>query len=130
MAEYKKENYVDPVHFHNLLVKLRADENNQELFEEVCIIFAKITKKVLTRGNFVRYPTHQKEDMFQEAMLDMIKHWRVYNPDHPKANVFAFFSQAAFNAFRQEIKNYKKRDRFFKVDNSIGLESLREVDEE
>ena len=30
------------------------------------------------------------------------------NPDHPKCNPFAYFTQIAYNIFRQKIKNEKR----------------------
>lgn len=123
--KYISENYIDPVEFNRLLRKMKED-GDDDTWKKLCKYFALIAKRVLTKTNWVRYPLHQKDDMFQEAVLDMINGWKKYDPDRPDANVFAYFSQAAFNAYKQTIKDYKKRESIFRIENGIGLESLNE----
>lgn len=109
--------------FNDLIKRMKTD-GDEKTWNALCTNFLLIARKVLTRGNFVRYPAHQKDDMIQEAVFDMMRGWRKYDPERPDANIFAYFTQIVFNASKLEIKHYKRRTKIFQVDNGIGLESL------
>ncbi len=122
---YKNPRYLDNEEFTRLLIKMKTD-GDQETWEKLCKMFNLIAERTLTRANFVRYSSDRKDDMRQEAVLDMMLGWTGFNPFHPKANAFSYFTQAVFNAGLKDIIANKKRESIFKVDNAIGLESLKE----
>lgn len=51
-------------------------------------------KMVKESSKVFRYRSiRDKEDCMQAAILDCLLYWRNFNPDHPRSNVFAYFTQ-------------------------------------
>jgi len=122
----KKENYVNNREFNDLLEEYFESED-PILYEKIGVIFLKIANRILCRPNFVNYPLHVKNDMVSEATFHMVKYIRTYKPEYE--NPFAFFSQTAFNAFRQILnKNTKHRDRYISLEyiENISRKSTQE----
>ena len=128
----KKQKYVNNKQFQVLLVdyfdRTELEQNKKsrkkriwksnpptkddlKLFEKLGFIFIKISENVLRRVNFVNYSQDRKDAMISDATFYMTKYIGSYKTE--KANPFAWFSQVAFNAFKQNINKENKRKTMF-----------------
>lgn len=114
MKEKEKENekkyYVNNEYFYRML-RLYKKTRNRELLNELGKIFLLIAQRIITRPNFINYDNNRKGEMVSDATFFMVKYLDTYNIT--KKNPFAWFSKIAFNAFKQNINKYKKRDSVF-----------------
>lgn len=120
-AKPKKKHYVTNA---ELLPALKAYQETKDpkVYDTLGIMFMKMATKILSLPNFINYDIMQKEDMVQDAVLLMIQ--KIGNFDFEKSsNPFAYYSEIAFNSFRQNLKDRKKDAEFvISVDYLSNLE--------
>jgi len=104
------EFYVNNADFQAQLVKY-FDTKDKVAKEKIGVIFMKISQRILNKPCFINYSRDRKDDMISDATFFMVKYIDRYDPK--RGNPFAFFSQIAFNAFRQNINKVKKRSNMF-----------------
>ena len=86
---------------------LPIDYTNRKISEELGKMMMAIAQKVLNHSNFRNYSKELKEDMQGFFFFKIIKGLKNYNFEFN--NPFAFFTQAAFNAYITVIgKHYKQ----------------------
>jgi len=120
----KNANYVDNKEFNKLIKHYFETESNLS-YQALGKIFLKIAKNILNRPNFVNYSYDRKEDMVSDATYNMVRYIKSYDVKHN--NPFAYFSQLAFNAFKQDINKKNKDKKLYTsldyVENMVGGES-------
>jgi len=88
--------------------------NEKELLEEIKLskIQDKLTPKAIEllrrmvkeTNRTMRYKNYMdKQDCMARAELDVLLYWRSFNSDHPKANVFSYFTQMIKNGFAKGL---------------------------
>lgn len=118
--------YVNNVEFQEHLVAFFNNKDNSAK-EKLGKIFMIIAQRILNKPCFINYTRDRKDDMVSDATFFMVKYMDRYDP--ARGNPFAFFSQIAFNAFRQNINKTKKRNAMFVPLNyldNIGSESVND----
>jgi len=76
----------------DLTAELRKSKAAGELTPTCVTMFLRMIKestKILKYQNY-----DDREDCMSEAMMDILKYWKKFDPDHPKANAFAYFTEA------------------------------------
>jgi DNA-directed RNA polymerase specialized sigma subunit len=106
----KNEFYVNNAEFQQQLITF-FDTNDKAIKEKIGKIFMIIAQRILNKPCFINYTKDRKDDMISDATFFMVKYIDRYDPN--RGNPFAFFSQIAFNAFRQNINKTKKRNTMF-----------------
>jgi len=104
-APKKKVNYVDPLSFNKQIILFyKTGVIEQDLGKSIFDIATRLGFK----PNFINYV--YKEEMIGDAMIKMFTALKNKNfdPKRKNANPFAYFSQIAFNAFKNRIKKEKK----------------------
>ena len=118
--------YVNNAEFQQHLVHYFAHKDRASN-EKIGKIFMTIAQRILHKPCFINYTPDRKDDMISDATYFMVKYMNSYDP--ARGNPFAFFSQIAFNGFRQNINKVKKRSAIFVpltyLDN-VGSEPLNE----
>ena len=99
-------NYVDRKELLAEMIQSKEDDALTKRAFEMLHKMVKETSKVMRYKN-----PKDKEDCMQAAVLDCLLYWRNFDPNHPKSNVFAFFTQyiknghgKGFNQLYPEIK--------------------------
>jgi DNA-directed RNA polymerase specialized sigma24 family protein len=97
------------VHYVNnkeMLGELRKYKETNVVSEELGNMFLKIATRYASRPNFYSYS--YKDEMISDAVLRMMKYVEKFNPDHPSANPFSYFTMVAYRQFLQTLKKEKK----------------------
>lgn len=106
----KDKFYCTNKELQNELIKWRDSAKKPEdraISEELGRMIIALSQKVLNHSNFRNYPKELKEDMQSFFYYKLIKGLKNYNFEFN--NPFAFFTQAAFNAYITVIgKHYKQ----------------------
>ena len=110
MMSPTNEFYVNNKNFQRLLINF-FDTGDKKIKEKLGKIFLIISERILNKPCFINYTKDRKDDMISDATFFMVKYVDRYDPS--RGNPFAFFSQIAFNAFRQNINKVKKRTDMF-----------------
>jgi DNA-directed RNA polymerase specialized sigma24 family protein len=105
---------IPPVKHHycdkgEMLAELRAYQATGVISEKLGTMFMNIAVRATTKPNFSRYP--DRMDYISESVKRMIEKIDKFNPDHPKANPFHYFSQIVKRKFIAEICRMQKRVR-------------------
>ena len=119
----KDEFYVNNAEFQAHLIRF-FEFKDKAIKEKIGKIFMIISQRILNKPCFINYTKDRKDDMISDATFFMVKYMDRYDPN--RGNPFAFFSQIAFNAFRQNINKTKKRNTMFVPLNyleNVGSES-------
>ena len=114
MLKETDEFYVNNKDFQLSLIEYfdsKNEERRKQLKETIGKIFLIISERILNKPCFINYTKDRKDDMVSDATFFMVKYVDRYDPT--RGNPFAFFSQIAFNAFRQNINKVKKRTNLF-----------------
>lgn len=74
-----------------LTEEIILSKEKDELTETAIILLQKIARE-LNRSLRYKRPDDSK-DCVQEAMFNVLRYWRNFNPEHPSANAFSFFTQ-------------------------------------
>lgn len=98
--------YVDD---KELLKEIIISKENNNLTPRALELLMKIAKQA---NNPMKYKySMDKEDCISRAYEDIWRYWRSFKPEHPKANVFAYFTRMVkygyakgFNELYPEIK--------------------------
>ena len=108
MLYVKKEDLLDVI--------LESKENDELTPDAVMYIMrmAKETSRVLKYRN-----EEDREDCISEAIYDVLKYWRNFNPNIPNSNVFAYFTQIIKNGL---TKGWRKLHPI-KMNNNISIEN-------
>lgn len=97
------------VHYVNnkeMAAELRKYKETKEVSELLGNMFLKIAQRYASRPNWYSYS--YKDDMISDAVLRMMKYVEKFNPDHPSANPFSYFTMVAHRQFLQTLKKEKK----------------------
>lgn len=78
---------------------------------EIGKIFMKICEGLLKKPNFINYSWDRKADMMSDACYYMSRF--IHKFDTTRKNPFSYFTQACFNAYRQNITKNKKNSNMF-----------------
>lgn len=81
-------NYVDN---KKLLEQIIISKENGKLTDDAWKMFFRMVKEISTEFKY-QYP-EDREDCNASAVEDILRYWKQFDPDHPKANVFAFYTQ-------------------------------------
>ena len=122
MAAKNNVFYVNNSEFQGHLIKFFKTKD-RELKEKIGKIFIIISQRILHKPCFINYTPDRKADMISDATFFMVKYMDRYDPK--RGNPFAFFSQIAFNAFRQNINKINKKSDMF-----VPLSYLENVGDE
>ncbi len=106
----KSKQYINNKQFTEILTRFFENKNKED-YEKLGTIFIKISENILKRPNFINYTHDRKNDMVSDATFYMVKYCRGY--DVTRGNPFAYFSQIAFNAFKQNINKVNKQKLIF-----------------
>lgn len=110
----EKKHYIDNKRFQVLLENYFI-RNDRPSFEEIGVIFRKITQGLLMKPCFMNYTLDYKEDMASDATFYMIKYIKRY--DLSRRNPFAYFSEIAFKTFTHYIMKQKKyNEKYISID--------------
>ena len=113
-------NYVDNKEFFKELIKSKEQD---KLTDRTIEIFQLMIKRIV-RPPLLSYQTKIDEDECKSvAMFNVIKYWRNFNPEHPNANPFAFFTQVIKTGSTKGLNGLK----LFK-NKSIKSVSINEID--
>lgn len=118
--------YINNSEFQGNLIKY-FETKDKICKEKIGKDFLKIAQRILHKPCFINYTPDRKDDMISDATFFMVKYMDRYDPT--RGNPFAFFSQIAFNAFRQNINKTKKRTAMFVPLNyldNVGSEATNE----
>lgn len=99
----KPNHYVTKV---EMLEELREYRRSGIISERLGWMFMELARRHSTKGNFLSYT--YRDDMISEAVFRMVSQIDKFNPDHPKANPFWYFSVTAKRQFLNFIKAEKK----------------------
>ena len=103
--------YVNNKRFNDLLIEYNKTKSSK-VFNELGKIFILISQNLLNKGNFINYTQDRKDEMVSDATYFMTNYVDRYKTE--KNNPFAYFTRVAYNAFVQNLKDYKKRSDKFK----------------
>ena len=115
----KTKNYINKKDFLDALVAYKSDcaaTTSQGLPDPLMPnyigeCFKKIAEGVCKNWRFSRYT--YKEEMISDGIMNCLLYFRNFDPEHPKANPFGYFSMYAFNAAKQRI-NIEKDEQYVK----------------
>ena len=92
--------YIDKKDLYN---QIMISKNKDELTSEAVDMFIKMTKEC---SRILKYKNKEdKEDCMSEAMCDLLRYWRNFDPNIPNSNIFAYYTQIIKNGLS---KGYKK----------------------
>ena len=103
-------------------IKAWKETGKPEITNELGLMFMKLVDKYINHHNWRGYPPEQKEDMKGEALVQLIKYAKNFDPNKSK-NPFAYFTQICKNAFivviKKQYSNEAKLKEYFltNVDN-------------
>jgi len=119
-------NYVNNKRFSELLIEYQKTHSRKS-YNEIGKIFVLISTNLLNKTNFINYTQDRKDEMVSDATFAMCRYIDKY--DVSKGNPFAYFTRFAFNAFLQNLKNYKRIGETFVnvsfIDNFERYEELK-----
>lgn len=99
----KKKLYVDK---KEMIDELRHFKNTGVITEKLGQMFIDIATHLSSKGCFFNYS--YKKDMIRDAVARMVMQIDRFNPDHPMANPFWYFSTVATRQFLTYIKSEKR----------------------
>lgn len=104
----------DYVYNEDFLIMLKEYQTtkNRKVFNTIGKIFLSIATNLLNKPCFIEYTKDRKDEMTSDATFLMVRYIDRY--DVTKYNPFSYFTTVAWNAFLQNIKDYKKFDEIFK----------------
>lgn len=109
-----------------LLIEIKKSKENNELTGKALEMLQKMVRET---NRVMRYKNQMdREDCISRALLDILLYWRSFNPDHPKANAFSYFTQMikygnakGFNELYPENKNNIK---FVSINETDGIYNI------
>ncbi len=85
--------------------EIKISLENGVLTEKAITMFRLMVREI-TRTLSYKYE-EDKEDCMQEAIFDVLKYWKRYDPSYPNANCFAYFSSLIINGLAKGWKKIK-----------------------
>lgn len=98
-----------PVHYVNnkdMLNELIKYQETKIVSEELGLMFLNIAQRYASRPNFYSYT--YKEDMICDALSRMMGQVHKFDPLHPNANAFSYFTMIVHHQFLQTLKKEKR----------------------
>ena len=123
MAKQKKtKNYIDNAVFTQLLGDyVRGGAVN--ISDDLANMFMLLCKRVLTMPNFAGYS--YKDDMYSDAVYDLIRYSKNFNPDRKPANAFSYCTQIAYQSMVRRIKKEKQQHKTkIKIIQNLDLSDI------
>jgi hypothetical protein len=121
----KPLDYVSNEDFYNLLKEYKKT-GDRKVYEKIGKAFIKIASNILHSPNFINYTQDRKNEMISDAtfcMVSYVDNFKFNKTDNP----FAYFSQIAINAFKQNINKNNKRAAMFVPITAIQNMSREEI---
>jgi hypothetical protein len=130
----KTKNYINKKDFLEALVAYRnecaiaksKDLPDPPMPNYIGECFKQIAEGVCKNWRFSRYT--YKEEMISDGIMNCLLYFKNFDPEHPKANPFGYFSQYIFNAAAQRI-NIEKEEQYVKYMTLIRSGVLEECNE-
>jgi hypothetical protein len=114
--------YVNNKKLVELIIKWKKDKDNAT-YNEIGKMALLIAANNLRRQCFSKYSYDRKAEMLSDAVWYIIKKLPTYDPSI-KQNPFSYFTKTVYNAIRQKINEFKKRDN--KIKRVSYIENLEE----
>lgn len=109
-------------------LKEYQETGSKKSYNQIGKCFMKLATNLLNRTSFINYSEDRKDEMISDAVYAMCRYIDKY--DTERGNPFAYFTRFAFNAFLQNIKNYKKLSETFQnisfIENFEKIENIAE----
>lgn len=116
--------YLNNQEFYQMLLKWKQSET-EEIPKNIAEGIIQICTNLARSGRFAGYTW--KDDMIGDAILVCIKSAKNFDPEKSK-NPFAYFTQIAYNAFRQFLN--KEHLRLAIIENyKQSMDTLYDIDE-
>jgi DNA-directed RNA polymerase specialized sigma24 family protein len=117
----KKTPYCDK---HEFNAELREFKKTTVLSEKLGKIFLNIAEHYIKYNHrFIKYAT-EHEDFIGDAVARMVSQAHKFNPEHPKANAFAYFTTIAH---RTTLCTIKKNIRRWEFQHQLTISTLKEL---
>lgn len=117
-----KQNYIDSEKLHELLTQWKEDKpNNKEMNKELVNMFLLMLDGVISKPTYNQFNREDKEDMKQNAFINLLLYIHNYKPEKSKSNhaAFTYSTFAIETSFKSTItRNKIKSD---KQQNYIDL---------
>ncbi len=90
----------------DLVKEMIISKERNELTPNAIKIFQRMIKEIIKP---MRYKEPMdREDCMAEAMSDILKYWRSFNPEYENANAFAYFTQTIKKGFAKGWRRLHK----------------------
>jgi len=116
-------NYVGGKEF---LKELSISKGQDELTDKLVSIFLKMVKKIVAPPLLYYQNDMDQDDCQQAAMEVVLIKWRTFDPDHPKANPFAYFTQIIKNGSAQGFHTLQMAKKSKVNESEIKIISLND----
>jgi DNA-directed RNA polymerase specialized sigma24 family protein len=87
--------------------ELKEYKNTGVISEKLGQMFIDISTRYANKGKFFNYT--EKEDWIGDIILRMVEQIDKFDPDHPRANAFAYFTMIAHRKILTNIKKFKRQ---------------------
>lgn len=104
MADYLKN--------EDLLNELKKSNEIGKLTDESILMFQEMIINIQKHLSYKNL--EDKEDCYQQAILDILVGWRTFNINHPRCNAFSYFTQTIKNGLAKgwnEIHDIKSSNK-------------------
>lgn len=102
----KTRNYIDK---KELLNEITISKQKNELTPRAFELLHLLAKRVSLGLRYKR--NEDREDCLQEAMHDIIKYWRNFDPNYKNANAFAYYTRLILSGLAKGFKKiYPDKD--------------------
>lgn len=116
-------NYIDN---KELTVEIKKSREINELTPKALEM---LRKMIFETNRVMRYKNQMdREDCTSRALLDILLYWRSFNPDHPKANAFSYFTQmikyGTAKGFNELYPENKSNVKFVQISETTGIYNI------
>ncbi|MFA5484953.1 MAG: hypothetical protein WC260_01765 [Candidatus Pacearchaeota archaeon] len=116
--------YFSNQEFLQLLIEYKKTQS-KKVYNEIGKLFISISTNLLNKTSFINYSQDRKDEMISDAVYSMCRYIDKY--DISRDNPFAYFTRFAFNAFMNNINNYKKLNERFR--NVSFIDNFEKIDD-
>ncbi len=105
-VDKKPKNYIDKKELLNeIILSKEKNELTPRAFELLYLLARRVSMSL-------RYKKFEdKEDCLQEAMHDVVKYWRNFDPQYKNANAFAYYTRLILSGLAKGFKKlYPNKD--------------------
>ena len=102
--------YVNNAEFYALLVEYN-ETGSRKAYNEIGKIFLLIAQRMLNKPSFLNRTDDRKQEMVSDATMLCVRYIKSFNTKY--TNPFAYFSQIAYNSFRNYVNLEKEHAELF-----------------